>query len=92
MTDPVKPTIEKVTLSYIPLTLNSSDPESYPFAYVDNLWDVVLQGSSLAALTECIGQFDQHTINELLAAMILQLMPQPSTHQDFTDDFNEDFN
>lgn len=92
MSNPVNPSTNKVPQSLFPLSLKPSSPSSFPLAYCDNLWDVVQEGSSLAELTEAIGQFDQHTINELLAYMILQLMPQPSTHVDFTDDFTDDFN
>ena len=91
METPIKPSTDKVPQRYYPLSLVPSNDEEFPLAYADNIWDVVQQGTSLAELTGAIGQFDQHTINELLAALILQLLPQPSTHCDFTDDFTDDF-
>ncbi len=75
----------------MPLSFKPSSPSSFPIAYGDNIWDIAQDGSALAALTEAIGQFDQHTINELFAIILLRLLPQPSTHQDFTDDFTDDF-
>lgn len=92
MSNPVNPGTNKVPQSLFPLSLKPSSPTSFPLAYGDNIWDVVHEGSSLAELTEAIGQFDQHTINELFAMLILSLLPQPSTHVDFTEDFTDDFN
>lgn len=92
--NPIKPGTDKVRINLIPLTLQSSNPGDYPFAYVDNLWDVVQEGSSLGVLTEAIGQFDQHAINELFAMLIIQLqqlIPPPETHVEFTDEFTEEF-
>lgn len=91
MSNPINPSTEKVRQVYYPLSLKPSNDEEFPLAYADNLWDVVHDGSALAQLTEAIGQFDQHTINELLATLIISLLPQPSTHRDFTDDFTDDF-
>lgn len=92
MSNPLNPNTNKVPQSLFPLSLKPSSPTSFPLAYGDNIWDVVQEGSSLAELTEAIGQFDQHTINELFAFLILSLLHQPSTHVDFTGDFTDDFN
>lgn len=92
--EPITPSTDKKTQTLVPLTFGSSAPSSYPFAYVDNLWDVVREGSNLAQLTEAIGQFDQHTINELLATLILQiitLITPPATHGSFNQSFSRSF-
>ena len=89
--EPITPSTDKKTQTLVPLTFSSSAPSSYPFAYVDNLWDVVREGSNLAQLTEAIGQFDQHTINELLATLILLIITPPATHGSFNQSFNRSF-
>lgn len=91
MTEPKTPSTTKAETTLVPLTFQSSAPDTYPFAYVDNLWDVVREGSNLAQLTKATGQFDQHTINELLATLILQLITPPATHGSFNRSFNRSF-
>jgi hypothetical protein len=94
MSQPLNPNTNKVPQSLFPLSLKPSSPTSFPLAYGDNIWDVVQEGSSLAELTEAIGQFDQHTINELFAMLIIQLqtlIPPPETHTEFSDEFSEEF-
>lgn len=94
MSNPVNPGTNKVPQSLFALSLKPSSPTSFPLAYGDNIWDVVHEGSCLAELTEAIGQFDQHTINELFAMLIIQLqqlIPPPETHVEFTDEFTEEF-
>ena len=44
--EPITPSTDKKTQTLVPLTFSSSAPSSYPFAYVDNLWDVVREASS----------------------------------------------
>lgn len=101
MSNPVNPSTQKVEQSFLPLSLKPSAPNRFPISYADNIWDVVNEGS-LSSLTEALGQFDQHTINELLAYHIVLLQQatdliwrlidgQPIEHHDFSDDFSYDF-
>lgn len=103
MSTPVNPSTEKVRQVYYPLSLKPSNDEEFPLSYADNIWDVVRIGSTLSALTKNTGQFDQHTLNELFAQLLVeiteaieviwqQIDPDPPTHDDFTDDFTSDFN
>ena len=103
MSTPINPSTDKVEQSFFPISLKPSSPTTFPIAYADNVWDVVTELQQLAPLAEATGQFDQHTINELLAAKLLQIAQQglevvwlpisgePTEHHDFTDDFTDDF-
>lgn len=100
-TTPVNPSTEKVRQTRFPLSLAPSSPTTFPISYADNIWDVVTEGQTLAALLGQPGQYDQHTINEQLAQYIYNVSEllwglinggnPPDTHSDFTDDFTDDF-
>ena len=89
---PVNNSTTKVQQSNLPLSVKPSAPSRFPINYADNTWDIAAAETALAELTEVTGTYDQHSLNELFAQLILSLLPQPSTHQDFTDDFTDDFN
>ena len=89
---PVSDSTTKVTQSNLAISLKPSAPSRFPIIYSDNQWDIAALESALAELAGAAGTFDQHSINELFASILLRLLPQPSTHQDFTDDFTDDFN
>lgn len=102
MSVPVNPSTDKVRQSYFPLSLRPSNEDEFPIAYGDNLWDVVPSGSPIAALAGNTGQFDQHSINELMARSIILLQQftnsvwlpisgQYDHPADFSDDFANDF-
>lgn len=100
MSTPVNPSTEKVEQSFLPISLKPSSAR-FPIAYADNIWDVVTEGQTLAAMLGQAGQYDQHTINEQLAQYIYNVSEllwglinggnPPDTHHDFTDDFTDDF-
>ena len=103
MSNPINPSTDKVRQVYYPLSLKPSNDEEFPISYADNIWDVVGAGSTMAALAGNTGQYDQHTINELLANAITaisqaleliwhEINGQPVEHSDFSDDFSSDFN
>lgn len=89
---PVSDSTTKVLQSNLAISLKPSAPSRFPINYADNQWDIAALESALAELAGSTGTFDQHSINELFASILLSLLPQPSTHQDFTDDFTDDFN
>lgn len=101
MIPPINPSTNKVDQSYLPLSLKPSSPSRFPISYSDGIWDIVDSGSELSILTGKTGQFDQHTINELFGSNINEIFSSISeiwdyiqgsaTHNDFTDDFTEDF-
>lgn len=62
-----KPDTTKVSQNTIPASLTASNPNEFPIVYGDDIWDVVAGGSSLATLIGNTGQYDQHSINEVLA-------------------------
>lgn len=100
MSTPVNPSTEKVEQSFLPISLKPSSAR-FPISYADNIWDVVTEGQTLAAMLGQAGQYDQHTINEQLAQYIYNVSEllwglinggnPPDTHHDFTDDFTDDF-
>lgn len=69
--EPLKPDTTKVTQSGLGLSINSSSPENFPIVYADNVWDIVKEGTDLSNLQGITGSFDQHTLNELFAKLIL---------------------
>ncbi len=89
---PVSPSTDKVTQSSFPFSFAPTAPSRFPIVYADNTWDIAAAATALAQLAGQAGTYDQHILNELFAQLILSLLPQPSTHQDFTDDFTDDFN
>lgn len=100
-TTPVNPSTEKVEQSFLPISLKPSSSR-FPIAYADNVWDVAGVGSSLSALTEGTGQYDQHTLNELFAYTIAGLIQtldliwkqiggDTPAQGDFSSDFSADF-
>lgn len=102
MSNPINPSTDKVRQVFYPLSLKPSNDEEFPISYADNIWDVVGVGSTLAALTQGTGQYDQHTINELFAQAIVGLYQtldliwkgingDTPTHGDFGSDFGSDF-
>ena len=72
MSTPVNPSTDKVEQSFLPISLKPSSPSRFPIVYADGVWDVAYDGSALRQLTGCVGQFDQHTLNEALAQAIGQ--------------------
>lgn len=95
---PIKPSTDKVSQVFYPLSLQPSNDAEFPISYADNIWDVVTAGQTLASFLGQPGQYDQHTINEALAQLIhalnelvWQLIGGETTHTDFSDDFNDDF-
>ena len=62
---------DKVDQTSLGLSLKPSNSSEFPTAYADNIWDIVADGSKLSELLENIGSFDQHTINELFATILL---------------------
>lgn len=62
----------KVYQNTLGLSVAPSNPDEFPIVYADNIWDVAENGSKLAELLENIGSFDQHTINELFARILLE--------------------
>lgn len=78
---------EKVQQSNLGLSLAPSDPNAFPIVYSDNVWDIAESGSKLAELLNSTGQFDQHTINEFLAKLIIEGYLGISFNNDFNDDF-----
>lgn len=86
--EPINDT-NRVNQDSLGLSIKSSNPEEFPIAYSDNIWDIVLSGTNLARLLENIGSFDQHTINELFASMFInsELDPGTSLNNDFNNDF-----
>lgn len=67
MATPKKQSTTKSPVSSMGLTFESGNPDNYPIAYVDNVWDIAAANSQLALKLGNSGQFDQHTINEDLA-------------------------
>jgi hypothetical protein len=72
MATPKKNNIVKSPISSMGLTFESGNPAEYPIAYSDNIWDLVRAATSpnLADTLGVDGQYDQHTINEVLAEKI----------------------
>ena len=68
-----KPTTAKSPISSMGLTFESGNPANYPIAYCDNIWDIAQQGTELAEKLGGIGQYDQHTINEMFAGGISKI-------------------
>ena len=88
---PVNDSTAKVQQSNLPLSVKPSAPSRFPIGYADNQWDIAAAESALAELAGAAATYDQHSLNELFARLILSLLPQPSTHSDFSDDFSDDF-
>jgi hypothetical protein len=86
--EPIKPNTNKVSQTSLGLSFSSSSPDDFPIVYADNVWDVVNSGTNLAELLENIGQFDQHTINELFARILIEGIGADTS---FNNDFNNDF-
>ena len=72
MSTPVNPATDKVEQQFLPISLKPSSPSRFPIVYADNAWDVIRGDSPLLPLSGATGQFDQHTLNELLALAIGQ--------------------
>ena len=68
-----KPTTTKSPISSMGLTFESGNPANYPIAYGDNIWDIAQQNSELADKLGGVGQYDQHTINEVFAGGISKI-------------------
>lgn len=102
MSEPVNPSTEKVEQSFLPISLKPSSAR-FPISYADAIWDIANIGSTLSALTQGTGQFDQHTINELFAQLIVSIQQtleliwreiggdEPIPTGDFSSDFSSDF-
>ena len=88
---PVSNSTTKVQQSNIAFSMKPSAPNSFPIVYADNQWDIAAAASKLAELAGSTGTFDQHTINELFAQVLLTLLQPPVADGDFTDDFTSDF-
>ena len=88
---PINDSTQKVTQSTFPFSFAPSAPSRFPINYADNAWDIAAAASALAELAGAAATYDQHSLNELFAQLLLSLLPQPSTHHDFTDDFTDDF-
>ena len=68
MATPINPNTSKNVVSSMGSTFESGNPNEYPIAYDDNVWDVVTnEDTEMKELLGGIGQFDQHTINKNLA-------------------------
>ena len=78
----------KVYQNTLGLSVAPSNPDEFPIVYADNVWDVVNSGTNLSELLENIGQFDQHTINELFARILIEGIGAGTS---FNNDFNNDF-
>ncbi len=87
---PVSESTTKVQQQNLAVSIRPSAPSRFPINYADNQWDIAVAGSALAQLAESVGSFDQHSLNELFAYILLQLLSQPS-HHDFAADFSSDF-
>ena len=68
MATPKKQSTTKSPVSSMGLTFESGNTADYPIAYSDNVWDIAVANTQLALKLGNSGQFDQHTINEDLAA------------------------
>jgi len=88
--EPIKNDTNKVSQSSLGLSLAPSNPNEFPIVYADNVWDVVNSETNLAELLENIGQFDQHTINELFARILIE-GGIGGSGTSFNNDFNNDF-
>lgn len=88
---PVSENTTKVQQSNLPVSIKPMSPSLFPINYADNAWDIAAAETALAELAGQTGTYDQHSLNELFAQLILSLLPQPSTHHDFSDDFSSDF-
>lgn len=101
MSTPINPSTEKVEQSFLPISIKPSSPSRFPIAYADNLWDVVNGNTPLSSLTGNTGQFDQHTVNDIVATQLVYLLQQVASlwdyvqgsaeHNDFSGDFSGDF-
>lgn len=80
----------KTSQEYLGVSLRPSDPNSFPIVYADDVWDIAVSETNLAELLGNIGQFDQHTINELFARILIE-GGTGGAGTSFNNDFNNDF-
>lgn len=88
--EPIKNDTNKVSQNSLGLSFTPSNPNEFPIAYADNVWDIVNSETNLSELLENIGQFDQHTINELFAKILIE-HGMGGAGTSFNSDFNNDF-
>lgn len=67
---PKNPSTTKATQTNMALSFTTANPDGYPIAYVDDVWDAVEQNTAMSDVMEGTGQYDQKTINEQLAGKI----------------------
>lgn len=67
---PKNPSTTKTTQTNMALSFTTANPDGYPIAYADDVWDAVEQNTAMSDVMEGTGQYDQKTINEQLAGKI----------------------
>ena len=67
MATPKKETTTKVEQTGMGLSFKSANPDAFPIAYSDEVWDVADEDSALADAMGAEGQFDQSAVNERMA-------------------------